>query len=491
MKNLPILIIIFPLCAAFLALAFSRINRNLGRNVTFFSLVAAFVMSIMQIREVLSNGTLRYAFGGYRMPYGIEFVIDSLSALIIAFVCLLGMLTCMFCFNFEGKKESLKVGGAYTMLALLVVGMVGMTSTGDVFNLYVFLEITSLSGYCLIALGGSRGTVAAFRYMLIGTVSATFYLLGVGILYAQTGTLNMRDMTELLNSPGHEQAMLVAMCLFIAAFGIKMAIFPFHAWQPSAYAHAETGAIPLISGAMGKIPAYALFRYMYFIYGKDYVYFRYFLIILGVISCFGMIYGSLRAMAQSDIRKLLAYSSIAQIGYIAMGFAIGNPAALAGAFLHMIGHGFMKGGLFFCTGAIRYKYGTVNMNDFGRIYKSMPFTSGLIVLTALSMIGVPPAVGFFSKWYLALGAADSGQYVFIAILVLSSLLNAIYFFKLIEKVFINKPVCRAAEIKPLHAELPFTMLTPIVICFMLILSLGVFNVQIIDMLMLTVRGVGL
>jgi multicomponent Na+:H+ antiporter subunit D len=196
-------------------------------------------------------------------------------------------------------------------------------------------------------------------------------------------------------------------------------------------------------------------------------------------------------MGQSDIRKILAYSSVAQIGYISLGFAIGTPIALAGAFLHMLGHAFMKGGLFFCTGAIRYKYGTADIDDFGRIYKNMPLTCGLLVIASLSMIGIPPTAGFFSKWYLALSAAGRHEWIYIAVLVVSSLLNAVYFFRLIEKVFIQPAKDTDEKWTPGELELPLSLVIPVAVCFLAILGIGLFNVKIVDVLMLTLEGVGL
>ncbi len=491
MRNLPVLIVLSPLCAALLCLLLTGINRYLGRTVVVLATLASLVMSVIQLREVVAGGPIHYAIGNYKPPFGIEFVIDSVNALVIVMITVIGFLTVLFAENFGDRRPVVK-GGANTILALLITGLLGMASTGDVFNLYVFLEITSLSAYCLIALGGSRGVVSAYRYMLVGTVAATFYLLGVAILYGATGTLNMGDMKEILDQGGYDKVMLVAMCFLIAAFGIKMALFPFHGWQPSAYTHAEPGTRPLITGVMGKIPALAMFRFFYCIFGTDFAYFRYILVLLGIFSVCGMLYGSLMAMSQNDIRKILAYSSVAQIGYISLGFAIGTPAALAGSFLHMLGHAFMKGGLFFCTGAIRYKYGTVDINDFGRIYKKMPLTCGLLTIAALSMIGIPPTAGFFSKWYLALAAARQQEWLYLAVLVISSLLNAVYFFKLIEKVFIQqdkgmKDRWSGSEL----LELPVTIILPIVVCFLAILGIGLFNAEIVDILLMTLKGVGL
>ena len=489
--NISVLIVLLPLCSALPCLALTRIHRKLGIGVVMLACLGSFVLSCIQLGMVADGGTIHYPVGNYAVPYGIEFVTDSLNAVLLTAFSLIGFLTVLFAGNFANKKKPNLVAGVYAEIALLITGILGMTATGDVFNLYVFLEITSLSAYCLISLGGSRGVVSAFRYMLVGTIAATFYLLGIGILYGSTGTLNMSDMSMILNEKGHEGAMLVALCFLIPAFGIKMALFPFHGWQPSAYAHAEPGTRPLIAGVMGKVPALALFRFVFCIYGTDFTFVRIGLMLLGIFSVFGMLYGSLMAMGQNDIRKMLAYSSVAQIGYISLGFAIGTPVALAGAFLHMLGHAFMKGGLFFAAGAVRYKYGTNNLDNCGRIYKQMPVTCGLLVIASLSMIGIPPTAGFFSKWYLALGAAGQHEWIYLAVLVISSLLNAVYFFKLIEKVFIRDSSGIPVRWKSEFLELPLTIILPVAVCFIAILGIGLCNVKIIDLLMLTLEGVGI
>lgn len=490
-NNIPVLIILLPLLAALACLALTMVNRHLGTGVVKLAVLISLVLSVIQLNEVVNNGTIHYEIGGYVAPFGIELVIDSVNAVLIVAFTLIGFMTLLFAQNFGDQNKHFLVGAVYAEIALLITGILGMTSTGDVFNLYVFLEITSLSAYCLISLGGSRGVVSAYRYMLVGTIAATFYLLGIGILYGATGTLNMGDMQKILNEGGHEGTMLIAMCFLIPAFGIKMALFPFHGWQPSAYAHAEPAARPLITGVMGKVPALAMFRFAFCIFGTDFRFVRTGLLMLGVFSVCGMLYGSIMAMGQKDLRKILAYSSVAQIGYISLGFAIGTPVALAGAFLHMLGHAFMKGGLFFCTGAIRYKYGTADIDNFGRIYKKMPLTCGLLVIAALSMIGIPPTAGFFSKWYLALGAAGRHEWIYIAVLVISSLLNAVYFFKLIEKVFIRQDAHLKVRWKSELLELPVTIIIPIIVCFIAILGIGLFNVKIVDILLMTLEGVGL
>ena len=191
MNDLPIIIILLPLISALLSIALSRIHIHLGRNIVTAAIFVALGCAVKLFINIIKGGPVHYSFGGYKAPYGIEFYIDSIGAIIVVVILLLGFITTLYVMNFEVTNERKVIGGAYSLIGLLIVGMCGMSMTGDVFNLYVFLEITSLSAYCLIALGGSRGIVASFRYLLVGTVAATMYLLGVGILYASTGTLNM------------------------------------------------------------------------------------------------------------------------------------------------------------------------------------------------------------------------------------------------------------------------------------------------------------
>ncbi len=491
MQHFPALVVILPLCGAALSLALTKIHIHLGRNVIFLSLAASFCMSIMQLRNVVLNGPMEYRFGGYALPYSIEFRIDAVGGVVVSMVALMGLITAFYCISGEVRTDKIKVGGAYSVVALFVAGMLGTASSADAFNMYVFLEITALAAYCLIALGGNRGMIAAFRYLLVGTIAATFYLMGVGILYAVTGTLNLQDMSVIIHQGGKDEAVLVALCLLIAGLGVKSALFPFHGWQPSAHTHEERGSAALIAGVMVKIPVFMLFRYIYCVFGMDYKYMKQVLIILGVFVGIGMMYGSIRAMGQTNMKKLLAYSSITQTSYFMLGIVIGAPVALAGSLLHFIGDAFIKGGLFYCAGAIKYKFGTININNFGMIYKKMPVTATLIVSGALSMIGIPPTVGFFSKWYIAIGAIQTGKYIFLVLLIISSLLNAVYFFKLIEKVFMENDK-EMEDIRPVKkGELPWSMLIPMTICIAVIFLLGFFNVPLINIVLPLFEGVGL
>ena len=492
-NNLPVFIVLCPLFAALLCPIISYFTRVGGRIIVILASALSFVMSIFQLIHIVQTRSVSYWFGGYRPPYGIEFAIDSLSGTLLVFVSGIGLLSTIYSLAFFKGKSRFRSFGYYSILSLLICGLLGMTSTADVFNLYVFLEITSISGYALIAMGGDRGVLSSFRYLLIGTIGASFYLLGVGFIYGETGTLNMHDMSGLVGPVLTSGTTMVAMAFFVLGFGIKMALFPLHGWQPEAYTNAHPGAAPMIAGVMGKIPAYAMLRFFFYVFNANSEYVAKFLWIVGIMSACGMIYGSLKAIRQKDFRRMLAYSSIAQIGYIGLGIAITGYYGLIGAVMHIIGHSLMKSCLFFCAGGIRYRYEETQLSRFGQIYKTMPKTVAAIVISALSMVGIPPLTGFFSKWYLALGAIEKNVNFFIVILILSSLLNAIYFFGLLEKIFMNKKVVTEdiAIERGIKGELPVTMLIPICLTALAIIGLGVFNTKFVAILSAAIKGVAM
>lgn len=482
-QHFPVLIVLLPLSAALLSPFFSYFHKQAGKWVAIASLFGAFVCSAGLLMQTVQDGgqAIHYWMGNWAPPLGIEFVVDPVNAIIVTMITFLAMMTAIFSTPFLKKSNWLYMGGYYTLMALLCVGLSGMTLTGDVFNLYVYLEIASLSGYGLIALGGSKGTLAAFRYLLIGTIAASLYLLGIGFLYAMTGSLNMADLSGLLQGQMDSPLIAMAVALFIAAFGIKAALFPFHGWQPDAYTFSHPGAAPLISGAMSKVPAYAMLRFFFYLFGAQHLFVQHGLTVIGILGAMGIILGSVMAIAQDDFRRMLAYSSVAQIGYIAVGLAIGSVYGLIGAVLHIVNHAFMKGSLFMVIGGIQYRFGEFRISQLGQIHKKMPLTVVTLCIAALGMIGIPPTGGFFSKWYIMLGAMSTEQYIYVAVLVISSLLNAVYFFRVMENVFVNKdPQLKEINSPAGKLELPLQMLIPIVVMGLGILVLGFCNASIVD-----------
>lgn len=524
LEHLPILVILFPLIATLLCPLISHFNSDWGKRTVISALFIAAICAGLQLWQVVKTGeAIHYYIGGWPPIYGIEFVVDGLSGVIILLVAIASWITALFSSPFERlEREELGAGspsgsnvrssGYYSMLSFLSLGLLGMASTGDAFNLYVFMEITAISGYGLIAVGESKGPIAAFRYLLIGTIGACMYLMGAGFLYAATGTLNMEDLSRSVAELGESPLIIFAVACMIIGFGIKMALFPLHGWQPAAHSYAHPGADPMIAGIMIKVPAYAMLRFFFFVFLENTPVMDLFFDVIGVLAVCGVLFGSLKALRYETYNKILAYSSIGQVGYIAMGFAIGNYYGLVGAVLHIVSHAFMKSGLFYTSGSLKYKYGIHEITQLGQVYRDMPVTSMAMVVCALSMVGLPPFAGFFSKWYLALGAIENGQYLFVAVLILSSLLSAIYFFRVFEKMFMeSKTVSEREDTAFLakkgsgkgsgsgrlssgksHFELPWQLLIPMVIVILAIILIGLFNSYIVgDVIGPTLKEVAL
>ena len=377
MTHLPVLIVIIPLCGAVLCPLLSHFSPAAGKKAVIGALFVSFCLSILQLAAVVQSGeALHYYLGGWKPPYGIEFVIDGVNGIIIVLVSFIGAMTALFSSPFEeaDKAAPFKSAGYYSIFSFLVTGLLGLSSTGDAFNLYVFMEIVALSGYGLIAIGEEKGPIAAFRYLLTGTIGASMYLLGVGLLYSATGTLNMADLALRLKDVDNMPLIVFAMACLVVGFGIKMALFPLHGWQPAAHSYAHPAADPMIAGVMIKIPAYAMFRFFFCIFDSGLPMMKTIFNIIGIMAVLGILYGSLKALRYDKYNKILAYSSIGQVGYIALGFAIGNFYGIAGAVLHILSHAFMKTGLFYTSAAFKYRYGIHYTDQLGQVYRKMPVT---------------------------------------------------------------------------------------------------------------------
>ncbi|MBQ4650297.1 MAG: monovalent cation/H+ antiporter subunit D family protein [Firmicutes bacterium] len=486
MNHIPVLIILFPLCGAVLCPLISFLNPAWGKRAVVGTLFASFALSVIQLAGIVQTGEpVHYWMGGWAPPYGIEFVIDGVNGIIIVLVAFIGAFTSLFSSPFEeaNPNHRFKSAGYYSILCFLVIGLLGLSSTGDAFNLYVFMEIVALSGYGLIAIGEEKGPIAAFRYLLTGTIGACMYLMGVGFLYSATGTLNMADLAIKLKEIDNTHIIILAMACMIVGFGIKMALFPLHGWQPPAHSYAHPAADPMIAGVMIKIPAYGMMRFFFCIFEETHPAAEVVFNIIGVMAVCGILFGSLKALRYDKYNKILAYSSIGQVGYIALGISLGNFYGLVGAVLHILSHAFMKTGLFYTSAALKYKFGIHYTDELGQIYRKMPVTGTAMVALSLSMIGLPPFAGFFSKWYLALGAIQNGQYFYVAVLIVSSLLSAIYFFRIFERLFMGEEKqledhYPAAE----HGrkEVPLRMIIPVVIAAVMVVLLGLGNTFIVN-----------
>lgn len=445
----------------------------------------AAVLSLYGFINYLHNGTIRYAFGGWEPPIGIEFVYDGLSGFFVLVINTVVFLVLIHSreiakLEFPGKQLAY-----YTMVMLAMLGFNGMILTGDLFNLYVFLEISSLASYGLIAIGSRPAPYSAYRYLIIGTTGGTLYLLGLGFLYTVTGTLNLIDMAAMLPMVADNSAVVAALLLMVTGIGVKAALFPMHGWLPDAYTYASSSSTAIIAPVGTKVAAYILFRVILYLFGIELVdavapisY------LIGILACIGILYGSIMAIAQTELKRMLAYSSVSQIGYIIMGLSLANPLGFAGALLHVLNHAVMKACLFLVAGNLRVKEGHSDIRRFDDSYrKKYPWTMASFSVAAISMVGLPPLAGFFSKWYLALGTIDNENWLFLAVILTSSLLNAVYFFRIFEKVYMMNPDAEQKEATEAASnEVPASMLGPTAVLAVALIVIGFANAAIVGIL---------
>ncbi|MCK6553192.1 NADH/ubiquinone/plastoquinone (complex I) [Candidatus Binatia bacterium] len=440
---LPIGISVLLLVGAVLTVGFGLVRRRFAWPVAFATLVGVLANAVALLLAVLDAGPLRHSLGGWAAPIGIEYVVDGLGAFVVTVVAGIAVAVGWYARTAVRRETPDREVAFLGMLLTLLLGLTGMVLTGDLFNLYVFFEISALAGYALLAVGDRKAPVASFRYVLVGTTGASFYLLGIGLLYVLTGSLNMADVARLLPSLQDNPALRVALALIVVGVGVKMAVFPLFGWQPDAYTYACSTTTALIAPVMTKVAAFALLRVLFFVFGLDLV--IHYLpagAIFSWMSAAGIVVGSVMAIAQRDVKRMLAYSSIAQVGYIGVGLGLANPWALTGAMLHILNHATMKCCLFLVTGSVALHTGRTAVVEYDGLGRCMPWSFAAFTIAALAMVGLPPTNGFFSKWYLILGTIRSGDWGLVVVVAGSSLLTAVYFFRLLERVY-----TRAVEVE--------------------------------------------
>jgi multicomponent Na+:H+ antiporter subunit D len=451
-NNSPVLIPLLFLSTGILTPVLAMKKDWVARVIVLLASFTSVVIAAFNVSRILRVGhPIHYHLGDWMPPIGIEYVLDHLNAFLILVVNGIAFLVLIYAKKVLNREIPGKEVPYYSTVLLLLCGFNGILITGDLFNLYVFLEISSLTLYGLIGVGEKQSSVAAFRYLIMGTIAACFYLLGVGFLYTQTGSLNMADTAAILPTMLDRPVVLIALCLMTLGMGIKMALFPLHGWLPDAYTYAPTTSSALIAPTGTKVGAYVVVRIFFFIFGVTFVSKVLPLThIITWLAAMGIIYGSIMAIAQKELKRMLAYSSVAQVGYIGLGIGLANPMGLIGALLHILNHAFMKACLFLVAGNLRFKLGHSNIFKLeDSIRKKMPWTMAAFTVAALSMVGLPPMAGFFSKWYLAMGTIKNAGsswtgWIFLVTILVSSLLNAVYFFRVLEKVYM-KPMGKKSK----------------------------------------------
>ena len=422
---------------------------------------ACFAIAVALLVEVRGGGVISYQLGGWPPPLGIEYRISTVNAYLLALVTAMALVI----FSFDSRGGPPRVPEQrrhlyYAVFLLCISGLLGITITGDAFNIFVFLEISSLSSYILVSLGGHRRAVmSAFYYLVMGTIGGVFFMLGVGLLYQETGTLNLRDIAARLEPSLHDRGTVLALALLVVGISIKLAVFPLHHWLPNAYSFAPPKVSAFLAATATKVSFYLLAMILFTIFGAPFVFEELRLqAVLLPLSLLAMFLASGAAIFQTDLRRLLAYSSVAQIGYMTLGLSTANATGLAGGLVHLFNHAVMKGGLFLVVACLLYRVGSVHIDALAGIGRRMPLTAAALVIGGLSLIGVPGTVGFVSKWYLVSGVLERGWTAAAVLILLSSLLALVYVGKVVEVLYFRKP----AETQPVDhvREAPLGMLAP-------------------------------
>lgn len=480
----PVLIPLTFLISALLIPLLGALRQSLAQLTAMLGSALALYFSISGLHTVLATGPVSYHLAGWMPPMGIEFILDPLSAFFCVLLCAITVLVMIHAKRSVAFEIPLKEIPFYSLAMLLLGGLSGMVMTGDLFNLYVFLEIGALAGYALVAIGDKRAPVSAFRYLTLGTAGAAFYLIGVAFLFISTGTLNMADMSRMLPLVQDTAPVIIGSIFIVLGIGLKMALFPMHAWLPDAYTHASSSATALIAPIGTKVAAYVLLRFMFYVVEPDFLRLDLSLLqVVGYLGAIGIIWGSLMAICQQEMKRMLAYSSVAQVGYIALGIGLASPLGFIGAVLHALNHACMKACLFFVSANLRLRQGhSMIPRMTNALRSSMPWTSAAFALAAISMIGLPPTAGFFSKWYLALGAIEQSHWIFLVVLLVSSLLNVVYFFRVLERMYLKPQEAGAEDAGEMvipRNEAPASMLVPTLILATGLLVLGLANAWIV------------
>jgi len=483
-QQYPALLVVVPLLSALVICGAGWVNKRLCFPIAVAGLGVAAYSCIGLLLRVLDEGVIVYKLGGWDPPMGIAYYVDHLNGLVLVVVSVVALL------NLIASKKSIdqefpdKIGPFYTLYVLMVTGLLGIVVTGDAFNLYVLLEIAALTGYGLLAMGEDRAPLAALNYLYMGTIGACFYLLGVGYLYIITGSLNMVDIARILPPLYQSKAVLGAFMICMVGVWLKMAFFPLHAWLPNAYTYAPSAASSLIAPLVTKVMIYVMIRLILTVFTPEFAF-----NILAVsepivwLAVIAIVMGAILALGERNLKKMLTYIIVAEVGYMVGGAWLGNRAGMTGAILHIVNDALMTLCLFLVVGNIVHKVKGYAFEDLKGLFRKMPFTMGAFVVGALSIIGVPPTCGFFSKWYLISGAIQAGHYAFMVALLFSSLVNVVLFFRIIEIAFFEPFTDHHAhghdhQPEPIN-EAPLTMVVPLLIVAAGLVLVGIYTGDIV------------
>ena len=456
------LFVAIPLGAAFLNSLFGKRIRRLSdllSAIATFCLAAISIYSVFLFKE---SGVIVYKVGGWVPPIGIAMVMDGLTILMLVTVNIIAFLVSIYSIDYMERYT--EKWNFYCLFLLMVAGMNGVIISGDMFNLYVFLEIAAISSYALVAFGTEHEELeASFKYAVMGTLASTFILLGIVFLYSFTSTLNMADMSIELAKKGPSNIVSLVSVLFLMGFGLKSALVPFHAWLPDAHPSAPAPISAMLSGVLIKsLGVYAMVRIFFNVFGAS----SQILSVLMAIGTLSIVIGACLALGQWDFKRLLAYSSINQIGYVILGIGLGTPLGVLGGVFHLLNHSVFKSLLFLNSGAVEYSTGTRDLQKMGGLKERMPVTANTSLVGSMSIAGIPPFNGFWSKLIIIVACIQAEHFAYAFWAVSASILSLAYFMKVQRYAFFGEIKERLSHIKEVPFFMKVSMIVLAIICLL-------------------------
>lgn len=466
----PVLLIAVPLGLAFAIPLFGFISKKIEKCIPPVAMAFNLLFSISLIPRVLKHPIV-VKIGGWPPPFCINLVADAVSVLFSVLIALTGLLVSIYALDYirEGPTEKY-----HTLYLLLLVGATGIVLTGDIFNLFVFFEILCISSYALVAyLGDKAGVESGIKYLIQGSIGSSLILLGVGFLYAMFGSLNIAGIANEITSID-STALFIPLALLVTGFGVEGALFPLNGWLPDAHSSAPSSISAILSAIAIEVGVYAIARVMFTLFGASELF--PFLAMLGILT---LLVGEVSAFSQDNIKRMLAYSSIGQIGLIVFGLSIATAHGVAGGLLQAVSHTLGKSLLFLATGYMIYRTGSMNISALKGMGKRMPFTSLAFTIGAFSLVGLPPFIGFASKFLIikaALLKQGSLFFVLSILVLLATVIEGAYFLKVCQNIHFK------GESDPEEEEAPLVALIPMLILASLIIIIGIYPDLVSDFL---------
>jgi len=487
-RHLPALLFCIPMLTAISMPMVSLKRREWCRPMALAAVWAMSVTAVVNLVVVLRSGEIRYAFGGWAAPVGIEWVADGLASVVMVAISLIASICLIYSGRVAPHPAGSRVVLYYTLILLLLAGLTGTVFAGDLFNVFVFLEVVALSAAALIGMAGGKALVFAFRYLILASIGATFYLLGVSYFYAATGTLNMADLAQRVPGLLDSKAVIGGMVFMFVGLGIKMALMPLHGWLPDAYSSAPDSVSPLLSALVTKASLLAWARILYWGVGvgADLEITQILRLVWGM-GALAAVIGAFLALTQRDVKRIFAYGGLSHIGLILIGVGQGNQTGLAAAMFYLVNDAVMQATLFVVAGAAIHQYGIQTFDELGRLRGRAPWLIGALIIVSMSMIGIPPTGGFFGKWYIILSSLRAGNYLAVAAVMISTLLTLAYLIRLWVRVFVGDHVSVNTE----RVEMPFALRVCVGTLTVGIIALGLGSDRIVRVLLQATTGLGL